>query len=492
MWHQKEDRAYHPQTNGLTERSNRTIANMLSMYMDLEQKNWDEMLPFITFAYNTAKQESTGFTPFFLIHGKEAETTLDTIFSYSSSPEGEEFIQNLGTRAEEARQIARHHIFKAQETNKTNYDARHTGKIYVRYFGPFRVTKKILDVTYEVEAVSEQVHFPRPTYKPIPTPLQYGKKTNVATSSEGEAAVVKNPSLTKAPNLEHNFVETIIYGVAFSALVHSGASFSTALEKATFKDEGITLRVDDGKKGTSLDRCTIGLSINGLRQPLEFIVLLCSNPSIIIVWDILEATNAVIDCGRADIRLEEDKDDLNSLATEDRVRKEQGERFHQDIKIIQQRYNDLWNQHMVAEYCWNLMQLSLPYTLLTINQNKGQLWIANSRPTSQIIPKGMSLRRIQVFDENHFTAISECSDPWREILVPRMIIRRTLHFFRNLISDEISEDQQSEVLSILKQFDKVFDTNNEAVRQTPLTKHKIETGDHRPIKDRPYRVSPTE
>ncbi|UYV70098.1 hypothetical protein LAZ67_7001785 [Cordylochernes scorpioides] len=34
---------------------------------------------------------------------------------------------------------------------------------------------------------------------------------------------------------------------------------------------------------------------------------------------------------------------------------EQGERFHQDIKIIEQRYNGFWNQHMVADYCWNLM-----------------------------------------------------------------------------------------------------------------------------------------
>ncbi|UYV72084.1 hypothetical protein LAZ67_9001766 [Cordylochernes scorpioides] len=155
----KTTTAYHPLTNSLTERLNRTIADMLLMYMDLDQKNWDEMLPFITFAYNTAEQKSTGFTPFFLIHGREAETTLDTIFPYSSSSEGEEFIQNLGTRAEEARQIARHHIFKAQETNKTNYDARHTGKIYepgdlVWIF--ISIQRKISDVTYEVKAVSEQ------------------------------------------------------------------------------------------------------------------------------------------------------------------------------------------------------------------------------------------------------------------------------------------------------------------------------------------------
>ncbi|GFV75756.1 retrovirus-related Pol polyprotein from transposon 17.6 [Trichonephila clavipes] len=48
--------AYHPQTNGLTESFNKTLADMLSMYVDVEQKNWDEILPFVTFAYNTAKQ----------------------------------------------------------------------------------------------------------------------------------------------------------------------------------------------------------------------------------------------------------------------------------------------------------------------------------------------------------------------------------------------------------------------------------------------------
>ncbi|UYV70925.1 hypothetical protein LAZ67_8001124 [Cordylochernes scorpioides] len=170
----KTTTAYHPQTNGLTERLNRTIADMLSMYMDLDQKNWDEMLPFITFAYNTTRQDSTGFSPFFLVHGREAEMTLDTIFPYSSASEGEEFIQLVASRAEEARQIARHHIFKAQETNKLNNDARHKGKVYQpgdlvwiftpirrvglsekllkRYFGPYKVIKKISDVTYEVEA----------------------------------------------------------------------------------------------------------------------------------------------------------------------------------------------------------------------------------------------------------------------------------------------------------------------------------------------------
>ena len=33
---------------------------------------------------------------------------------------------------------------------------------------------------------------------------------------------------------------------------------------------------------------------------------------------------------------------------------EQGERFHQDIKMMQDRYQGRWDQHMMADYCWNL------------------------------------------------------------------------------------------------------------------------------------------
>ncbi|GFY79516.1 transposon Ty3-I Gag-Pol polyprotein [Trichonephila inaurata madagascariensis] len=55
---------YHPQTYGLTERFNKTLADLLSIYVDLEQTNWDEILPSVTFAYNIVKQETTGYNPF--------------------------------------------------------------------------------------------------------------------------------------------------------------------------------------------------------------------------------------------------------------------------------------------------------------------------------------------------------------------------------------------------------------------------------------------
>ena len=35
---------------------------------------------------------------------------------------------------------------------------------------------------------------------------------------------------------------------------------------------------------------------------------------------------------------------------------EQGERFHQDIKVIEKRYQGKWNISMIADYCWSLMR----------------------------------------------------------------------------------------------------------------------------------------
>ncbi|KZS02853.1 Uncharacterized protein APZ42_034557 [Daphnia magna] len=64
--------AYRPQANGLVERLNHTLDDMLSMYASSDRKDWDESLPFVTLAYNTSRHESTGRTPFYLVYGTEA------------------------------------------------------------------------------------------------------------------------------------------------------------------------------------------------------------------------------------------------------------------------------------------------------------------------------------------------------------------------------------------------------------------------------------
>ncbi|UYV76975.1 hypothetical protein LAZ67_14002656 [Cordylochernes scorpioides] len=347
---------------------------------------------------------------------------------------------------------------------------------------------------------------------PIPTP-----------SFEGEAAVVKNPPSSTAAKLQQNYVEIIIDDIAFSALVDSGSSFSVIsdglrrqLKKTMFKDSGMTLKVADGKNVTSIGRCTISLSINGLEQPLEFIVLPNSNPSIILGWDFLEASNAVIDCGRAEIRLEEAKDVLNSPASMGKVVASRSVVIPaESTKLINVMSEELNGQNQVLfEPSKKVLigkGLTLPCALFRLSHNKGKLWIVNSSTTAQIVPKGMCLGKIQRVEENNLTAIlfiyfisiyrcrltaiSECSEFNKEVKNANHAShadKSDFKFLQNLISDDLSEEQQSQILSILKRYDKIFDKNNEPVKQTSVIKHKIETENHQPIKHRPYRVSPTE
>ncbi|GFS28947.1 retrovirus-related Pol polyprotein from transposon 412 [Nephila pilipes] len=57
--------ACHPETNGLTEKLNQTLEDILSINVDVEQRNWDNILPFENSAYVSAKQDMTKFSIFF-------------------------------------------------------------------------------------------------------------------------------------------------------------------------------------------------------------------------------------------------------------------------------------------------------------------------------------------------------------------------------------------------------------------------------------------
>ncbi|GIM12912.1 hypothetical protein Vretimale_16115, partial [Volvox reticuliferus] len=61
--------AYHPQTDGQTERMNRTFGDMLRTYAGSNPRAWDTFLSAAEFAMNNAVNRSTGQSPFFLNYG---------------------------------------------------------------------------------------------------------------------------------------------------------------------------------------------------------------------------------------------------------------------------------------------------------------------------------------------------------------------------------------------------------------------------------------
>ena len=68
---QRISAAYHPQSNGLDERSNQTISRAIMKYINDEQDDWDEDLDCIVFSYRTSVHSSTKFSPFYLMYGRD-------------------------------------------------------------------------------------------------------------------------------------------------------------------------------------------------------------------------------------------------------------------------------------------------------------------------------------------------------------------------------------------------------------------------------------
>lgn len=168
----KTTSSYHPQTNGLTERFHRTLSDMISFYIRPDHTNWDTILPFVTFAYNTALQSTTGFSPFFLVYGRPPPSVLDSsFFSAPVSPRAPLHEQFL-TRLAHCRNLARMKTEACQAERKSRHDETHPPvsfhpgdevllstplrtpglceKFLPRFIGPYTVLEKTSPVNYRV------------------------------------------------------------------------------------------------------------------------------------------------------------------------------------------------------------------------------------------------------------------------------------------------------------------------------------------------------
>lgn len=70
--------AFHPQGNGRCERVNRTILGMLAKYMSGNHDQWDHHLPLLMLGYRAQIHKSLGYSPFFMMFGREPGLPIDT------------------------------------------------------------------------------------------------------------------------------------------------------------------------------------------------------------------------------------------------------------------------------------------------------------------------------------------------------------------------------------------------------------------------------
>ena len=164
---------YHPQTDGLVERFNHTLKSMLRKTASTEGKNWDELLPYLLFAYREVPQASTGFSPFELLYGRQVRGPLDILReSWTAGRKSSESIVSyvilMQERLSKLQELIRTNLEHAQESQKSWYNRsgcnRHldpgdqvlvllptsSNKLLAEWQGPYVITRKIGTVNYEI------------------------------------------------------------------------------------------------------------------------------------------------------------------------------------------------------------------------------------------------------------------------------------------------------------------------------------------------------
>ncbi|KAL4008609.1 hypothetical protein ACER0C_002461 [Sarotherodon galilaeus] len=122
---------YHPMGNGIVERYNRTLGNMIRALPPQSKARWPQMLQMLTFCYNCTEHETTGFAPFFLIFGRIPRLPVDVVFQHVL-PDGavvdhSDFVAHLKRDLSEAARIARQNSRIAQARQAKNYDRKAKG-----------------------------------------------------------------------------------------------------------------------------------------------------------------------------------------------------------------------------------------------------------------------------------------------------------------------------------------------------------------------------
>ena len=162
--------AFHPQTDGQTERVNQTLEAYMRNYCSYQQDDWSDLLPLAEYAYNSAVSEATKFSPFCAIYGFEPRTNWPNLKPSSEWDNRASSVtvsqweaiwstmhENLGkTRLRMARWYDKHHL-KAPEFkpgDKVMLDRRNVqtkrpiNKLDHKKMGPFKVTKAVGKCAY--------------------------------------------------------------------------------------------------------------------------------------------------------------------------------------------------------------------------------------------------------------------------------------------------------------------------------------------------------
>ncbi|CAM8991067.1 unnamed protein product [Rhodiola kirilowii] len=166
--------AYHPQTDGQTEVLNRVLEDYLCCYVNENQTNWPELLPWAELHYNTAQHTATGFTPFEVVYGQTPLALKDYVPGQSALASVDQLLtqrSHLMTELKANLARARHRMVQQANKNRRDIEFRVGDWVYVklqpyrqtsgrnqrcsklakRFYGPFQNLARIRQVAYKLQ-----------------------------------------------------------------------------------------------------------------------------------------------------------------------------------------------------------------------------------------------------------------------------------------------------------------------------------------------------
>lgn len=165
---------YHPQSDGMVERFNRTLQQILSMFVNENKDDWDDHLPYITMAYRSCLHESTHCSPNLLMLGREIALPLDVMTGSHHTHNTIEcpilYIEWMRSAMQRAFDIAHDNLNSSFQKQKKYYDVKlkhrqfeigdkvlrwyppqANQKLGMGWIGPYTITRQLCDIRYEIQ-----------------------------------------------------------------------------------------------------------------------------------------------------------------------------------------------------------------------------------------------------------------------------------------------------------------------------------------------------
>ncbi|XP_063044707.1 uncharacterized protein LOC134438913 [Engraulis encrasicolus] len=172
---------YHPQTDGLVERFNKTLKAMLRKAIGEDGRNWDQLIPYLMFAVREVPQSSTGFSPFELLLSYRPRGLLDIAKeAWEEQPcRQRTLIEHVGAMKERMKviyPIVREHMEAAQRQQQAAYNRPSQPrefkpgdrvlvlvptvecKFLATWQGPYEVIERVGQVNYKVRQPDKRKH----------------------------------------------------------------------------------------------------------------------------------------------------------------------------------------------------------------------------------------------------------------------------------------------------------------------------------------------